>query len=130
NPYASDIIEPGLHSSFDYDAVGVYGTEYIARIGGKPFSDVEPNGIGNLNLDDTFHEVAFPNPPIPEWNVPDLRLKQGSKAIDAGIHIPNINDNYFGNAPDIGAYELGQTVPHYGPRPTKANKQNRNKSSD
>lgn len=117
NPYASDIIESGLHSSFDYDAVGVYGTEYIARIGGKPFSEVEPNGIGNITLDDTFHEVAFPNPPIPEWNVPDLRLKEGSRAIDGGILIPNVNDDYIGNAPDIGAYELGQPLPHYGPRP-------------
>ncbi|MCK5101430.1 MAG: right-handed parallel beta-helix repeat-containing protein, partial [Cyclobacteriaceae bacterium] len=34
NPYAADIIDPGAHSSFDYDAVGVFETPYIAMIGG------------------------------------------------------------------------------------------------
>src|SRR5690606_3105186 len=119
NPYASDVIDPGAHSSFDYDAVGVFGTEYIAKIGGKSFSEVEPSGIEHLRLEDTFHDVSFPNPPIPERQVPDLRLKPGSRAVDAGIHIPNINDGYKGTAPDIGAYELGEKMPHYGPRDEK-----------
>ena len=47
----------------------------------------------------------------------DLRLKAGSKAIDAGAVLPNINDGYQGKAPDLGAYELGGKLPHYGPRP-------------
>ena len=33
NPYAADIVDPGRYSSFDYDAIGVEGTNYIARIG-------------------------------------------------------------------------------------------------
>ncbi len=47
----------------------------------------------------------------------DLRLKPGSRAIDAGVALPNINDGHQGAAPDLGAYELGQRLPHYGPRP-------------
>ena len=117
NPYAADVIEHGSHSSFDYDAVGVFGIEYVAKIGGKDFSDVERNGVGKIILSDTFREAAFPNPPIPEREVPDLRLKRGSPAIDAGVHIPNINDGFKGKAPDCGAYEAGQAIPHYGPRP-------------
>jgi hypothetical protein len=35
----------------------------------------------------------------------DLRLKAGSPAIDAGVLILGINDNYSGKAPDIGAQE-------------------------
>jgi hypothetical protein len=54
--------------------------------------------------------------PLPERETQDLRLRPGSRAIDAGIHIPNINDDFTGKAPDCGAYEVGQTVPHYGPR--------------
>ena len=50
--------------------------------------------------------------------VNDLRLKEGSEAIDAGVVLPNINDGFAGKAPDLGAYELGQPLPHYGPRPT------------
>ena len=46
----------------------------------------------------------------------DLRLKRGSAAIDKGKVLPNITDGYHGSAPDIGAYELGDELPHYGPR--------------
>jgi len=37
-------------------------------------------------------------------------------AIDAGILLPTINDDFTGRAPDLGAYELGKPLPHYGPR--------------
>ena len=30
--------------------------------------------------------------------------------------LPNINDGFTGNAPDLGALEVGQPLPHYGPR--------------
>lgn len=46
----------------------------------------------------------------------DFRLKAGSRAIDAGVLLPTINDGFTGKAPDIGAYEFGRDIPHYGPR--------------
>ena len=46
----------------------------------------------------------------------DLRLAAKSTAIDAGIAIPGINDNFRGKAPDLGVYEVGVQLPHYGPR--------------
>ncbi len=46
----------------------------------------------------------------------DFRLKPDGKAIDAGCILPNINDTFTGQAPDLGAWEYGQPVPHYGPR--------------
>lgn len=49
----------------------------------------------------------------------DLRLKAGSSAIDAGESLPNFSDGFAGAAPDLGAYELGSELPHYGPRPEK-----------
>ena len=36
--------------------------------------------------------------------------------VDTGIVLPNINDKFSGTAPDAGAYEVGQTLPEYGPR--------------
>jgi hypothetical protein len=51
--------------------------------------------------------------PLPEL---DLRLKPGSNAIDAGLALPNITAGFIGNGPDLGAFELGQPLPHYGPR--------------
>jgi hypothetical protein len=116
NPYAADIISPGEHSSFDHDAVGAWQTEYVAKIGEKDFSDVEKQGVEKIRLEDTFVNIPFPYPPIPEREVPDLMLKPGAAAIDGGTRIPNINDDFKGEAPDCGAYEHGQTMPHYGPR--------------
>ncbi len=46
----------------------------------------------------------------------DFRLKKGSKAVDAGMILPNVNDGYTGRLPDLGAYESGRDIPHYGPR--------------
>jgi len=121
NPYAADVVEPGEHSSFDHDAVGSYDVTYVAKIGDKSFSAVEKNGVENIKLSETFVDVPFPNPPIPEKEVPDLRLKKGAAAMDAGIYIPNVNDGFSGKAPDCGAYEFGGEIPHYGPRPAKTN---------
>ncbi len=115
-PFAANIIEPGSHSSFDYDAVGVYDTEYIAKIGNKPFLEIEKNGIERIKLSKTFPNIEFPYPPVPERKVQDLRPGAGSRVVDAGLLIPNINEDYLGKAPDCGAYEAGQKLPHYGPR--------------
>ena len=117
NPYAADIRDPGEHCSFDYDAVGVSGVKYVAKIGGEPFDDVEPHGIGNVQLEDLFENITFPNPPVPEREAADLRLKTGSPVEDKGIVLPNVNDHFAGEAPDIGAYETGSALPVYGPRP-------------
>jgi hypothetical protein len=46
----------------------------------------------------------------------DFRLKAGSKAIDAGVALPTINDGFTGKAPDLGALEFGAEPLHYGPR--------------
>ncbi len=116
NPYAADIIEPGEHSSFDYDAVGVYEVPYVAKIGGESFSEVEKHGIEQISLKKVFNKVEFPNPPVPEREAPDLRPVHGSSVTDAGLRIPNINDDFEGEGPDCGAYEAGQKLPHYGPR--------------
>ena len=35
----------------------------------------------------------------------DLRLKPDSPLIDKGVRLPNINDDFKGKAPDIGAFE-------------------------
>lgn len=47
----------------------------------------------------------------------DFSLVANSAAIDAGVVLPGINDDYDGAAPDLGAIEFGKAVPTYGPRP-------------
>jgi hypothetical protein len=67
----------------------------------------------------------FVSAPMPDFSDPtrvvdvnavDLRLREGAGAIDAGIDLPNITDGFRGRAPDLGAYEFGVPLPHYGPR--------------
>ena len=46
----------------------------------------------------------------------DVRLSPQSNAVDAGQPLPGINDDFTGKGPDLGAYEVGAPLPHYGPR--------------
>ena len=39
----------------------------------------------------------------------NFRLKSGSKAVDAGVVIPTVNDDFTGRAPDLGAPGTRQT---------------------
>ncbi|HUU30330.1 MAG TPA: right-handed parallel beta-helix repeat-containing protein [archaeon] len=108
----------------DYNGVGAHGMPFEGVFGRAHFKS-----LGELkNLTTEKHAVqvdmsvfkegaAFPNPAIPEREPADLRLREGSAAVDAGLVIPNVNDNFTGKGPDLGAYELGQELPHYGPRP-------------
>jgi hypothetical protein len=47
----------------------------------------------------------------------DLQLHADSGAVDRGVILNGINDDFTGKAPDLGAYEFGKPIPHYGPRP-------------
>ena len=69
---------------------------------------------------DVFVKVAAPGPDPRTLYKPsdfDFTLRERSTAVDAGVALPGINDDFTGRAPDLGAYELGRPIPHYGPRP-------------
>jgi hypothetical protein len=69
-----------------------------------------------------FQKVTPPDPSDPRilYNPADFdfQLRPGSVAVDAGVQLPNVNDGFTGKAPDLGAFEVGGPVPHYGPRAT------------
>jgi hypothetical protein len=46
----------------------------------------------------------------------DFQLKAGSAAVDRGVVLANVTDDFTGSAPDLGALERGRPVPHFGPR--------------
>lgn len=48
---------------------------------------------------------------------PDAALDPASNAIDRGMILANVNDDFTGAAPDLGALELSCPAPLYGPRP-------------
>jgi len=46
----------------------------------------------------------------------NFRLRANSKAIDAALILPTVNEGFTGAGPDLGAIEFGKPEPHYGPR--------------
>ena len=124
--YAFDSTAPMVDCDFDYDGFG-----------GGPFRlFLRWNGVRYRMLDDVrkrapafrhailvdaaraFASGARPPEHVEERlpNTVDLRPSAGSMAIDAGQPLPGLNDDFRGHAPDLGAYELGETLPRYGPR--------------
>lgn len=69
---------------------------------------------------DIFGNVQLPDPASPHLvylpEMVNFQLKPKSRAIDAGVLLLNINDDFTGKAPDLGALEYGKENPIYGPR--------------
>lgn len=80
----------------------------------QTFYSLEMHGI-HVRKDEIFESYNFPEIPEPA-PFQHLTLKQNCNAVDAGTILHNINDNYSGTAPDLGAFEQGSDVPVYGPR--------------
>jgi hypothetical protein len=87
----------------------------------KEFSEATGQDRHSVLVDyDVFQKVTPPDPNDPRILYKpsdfDFQLRPGSVAVDAGVRLPNVNDGFAGKAPDLGAYEVGRPVPHYGPR--------------
>lgn len=110
-------------SSLDHDAFGSTLGSFSGRLGGTVFDSLaqlqaltsETHAVA-VDLDTFAQPIAFPAMPLTAFAPVDLRLAVDSTARDAGIAIANINDAHAGAAPDAGAYEVGDALPHYGPR--------------
>ena len=76
----------------------------------------ESHGI-RVEWQSCFEALNVPGP-APATTIPPQHttLKAGCNAVDAGEVLPNMNDGFSGNGPDLGAYEIGRALPHYGPR--------------
>jgi len=88
----------------------------------KEYSQATKQDLHSILVDyDVFVNVKMPDKSDPQhlYNPADFdfRLKPGSSAINAGVPLPTINDDFTGSAPDLGAFELDRPLPHYGPRP-------------
>jgi len=108
--------KPGVLRDYDLNRSNAQRFRSLAEL--RSATGQETHG---LELDyDVFLNLRPPDPSKPHaiYHAQDLdfRLAPGGKAIDAAVRIPNVNDQYSGNAPDLGAYEAGQPLPLYGPR--------------
>ena len=86
----------------------------------KEYSDATGQDKHSVLVDyDIFVKVSPPGADPRTLYKPadfDFQLRAGAVDIDAGLRLPGINDDFTGRAPDLGAYEVGRPVPHYGPR--------------
>lgn len=87
----------------------------------KEASGLERHGI--LVDYDVFVDLQKPNwvprdRPNVIYHAVDLnfKLNPNGRAVNAGVFIPNINNDFTGSAPDLGALEVGMPAPHYGVR--------------
>ena len=94
NRYNS-ISDPNQNSTndFDYDL-------YNGNINAYP--GAEPNGIKGVPIYDRNNSDG------------EFALDPSSPGYDAGVVIPNFNDNYNDAAPDIGAFEAGSPPMEFG----------------
>jgi Right handed beta helix region len=126
--YAYETTAPMVDCDFDYDGFGGgpwgqflkwnstrYATLEAVRANAPVYRHAVTVGAGSVFATG----VAAPADETVQCplTVNDLRLRPGTAAIDAGEVLPGVNDAYSGKAPDLGAYELGGELPHYGPRP-------------
>jgi hypothetical protein len=85
------------------------------------FADLQSNSAyeanGRILDDNTFTtELVLPADYTTFWSDTDVTLGASSLALDTGDPLPNINDDYAGAAPDLGAVERGDSLPEYGVR--------------
>ncbi|MCY3021851.1 MAG: right-handed parallel beta-helix repeat-containing protein [Planctomycetota bacterium] len=128
--YAYESTAPMEGCDFDYDGFGGGPWRTFLKWNGIRYATVDearakaPVYKHALLVDAATLFASGVKPPTDEKSqcdisVNDLRLKAGSGALDAGAVLPGFNDDFAGKAPDLGAYEFGGELPHYGPRPEK-----------
>jgi len=121
-------LAPGADNAFEWDSppTGV-AADYSGKLQTRRFrtlaeyrSATGEEGHSVLVDFDVFRNVRMPDRSDPQRLYDpedfDFRLRPHSAAVDAGTVLPTITDGFTGKAPDLGAYELGKPIPHYGPR--------------
>lgn len=111
-------------TNLDYDGFDWGNHIYAIKWGSQRFADLasfsaatklQKNGI-HIDKDTCFENLDIPEKPPTPMPRQHLTLTAGCGARNRGVPLANINDNFLESAPDMGAYEFGGNLPHYGPR--------------
>lgn len=90
------------------------GVRYATLEAFNAATGLEEHGI-EINRDVCFENFSTTRPPA-SMSFEYFTLTKNCNANDSGVILPGINDDYTGSAPDLGAYESGKMLPHYGVR--------------
>ena len=123
---SDDGFVPFWGENLDYDgfdwgnypyAVKWKGIRYVDLEAFTAATGLEEHGI-RVDRQTCFERLDIPAAPPESMPFQYMTLNSDCNAVDAGVMLPGINDDYYGNAPDLGAYEVGAVLPHYGVRIT------------
>jgi hypothetical protein len=130
--YDYDGYRPNLKTNNNYQWVAPHPGQFqnyslSFQSDGKTFNSLKDlsaaTGLEKHGIEidyDIFESLQAPDPTKPGfvYHATDLnfRLKPDSKAVDTGIRLPDVNDDFTGKLPDLGALEAGKPEPVYGPR--------------
>jgi len=111
----------------DFDPLTFSSLKELAKATGQEKNGIEVGFEDFVNVPEPNFlqwQKDHPDPDVeafPIWYPDDMdfNLDPKSKAVDAGLPIPNVNEDHYGKAPDLGALERGRPQPHYGPRTSK-----------
>ncbi|MCD6353919.1 MAG: T9SS type A sorting domain-containing protein [Prolixibacteraceae bacterium] len=79
------------------------------KISGERSISTSLPGVASHNWNGYEKNVSFETQ-INDYNNMDFRPLATSELVDAGLEYPGYADKFLGNAPDIGAYEFGDSV--------------------
>jgi hypothetical protein len=114
-------LESAVDVDLDYDGYGSTAGMFTGDLGGVAFASLAElqamtSEAHAVQIDTSVFAsmIAVPASAFPEAMPQNLQIAEGSAAVDAGEPITGFD--HAGAAPDLGAYELGDEPPIYGPR--------------
>ena len=119
--YIGDEVSP-WRSSLDYDGFDLGSRQtpfrwkdvaYANLVDFQAATGLESHAI-ELNHDSCFDAFDVPAPAPAAVPFQYLTLSDNAAAIDAGVVLSNINDDFTGLSPDLGAFEKDRALPYYG----------------
>jgi hypothetical protein len=126
NYYTPDLTTPDWRTDWDYSGYDLRrsaGAAGVFHWFDESYEEVEDlaAAVGieahgrHVERQDVFVDYQSPTHPARQPRAV-LRLRPGGAAVDAGDPVANLTDGFTGVAPDLGAAELGNPAPHFGPR--------------
>lgn len=114
--WRTDLDYDGFDWGSNREPFDVAGTKYSGLDALRAATGLEAHGI-RIDARTCLETFDVPGPP-PLTSIPPqaMTLHADCDAVDAGEPVPNLSGAYAGDAPDLGAYEHGAPVPHYGVR--------------
>ncbi len=111
-------------TNWDYDGYDWGDYSYAFKWAGQrlvgipEFQNYTGQAMNSIQVDKNtcFENFDVTSPPPATIPFQFMTLKSDCNAVDAGIALVNINEGFTGSAPDLGVYEYGKELPHYGPR--------------